>query len=69
MAVLQLRIERDAILLFGEVLASDPDPRSVIEQVTKDAVVLVAPRQASGSRAVNRLCDRTGATGELQRAG
>ena len=41
------RIEGDAVVLLGQVLADDDHARGVVEQLARSAVVVRAPRDAS----------------------
>jgi hypothetical protein len=54
-------------VFFRQVLARDADLQAVIQQLPVDAVVVLAPGQASGGRAGDRLIRRAGAAAELQR--
>ena len=63
--VLHFRIQRDAVVLFRQVLAGDTDAQPVTVQLTEDVMVFTAPWQTPGGDAIDRLGDRAGAAGEL----
>src|SRR5262249_4246396 len=67
MAVLQDRVERDAVVLFGEVLADRGDADTMTSQRPEYAMVLGAPRQTLVAGADHRLHDRPDAAAELER--
>ena len=52
--VLQFRIQRDAIVLFRQVLAGDTDAQPVTVQLTEDVMVFVAPWQTPSGHAIDR---------------
>ena len=67
MAVLQDWVQRDAVVLLRQILARNADQQQPVVQRTEDAVMVLAPREATGGHAGDRFVRRASAAGELQR--
>src|SRR5262249_23479576 len=67
MAVLQHWIQGDAVVRFRQILASDTDHQTTINQRAIDSMMVSAPWKAACNHAGNGFIDGPGPTGELQR--
>ncbi len=65
MAVLQHGIERDAVVLLGQVLADRRDREAMAVELAKHAVMVRAPWQNALGLARDRFKHRPGAAAEL----
>jgi hypothetical protein len=66
-AVLQDRVQCDAVMLLRQILTGNPDQHAMVKQRAKDAVMVLPSRQAAGGHAGDRFVRRAGAAGKLQR--
>src|SRR5690242_6778938 len=67
MAVLQLRIKRDAIVLLRQILADRHHASAMAEQPAIGAMVVLAPRQTTDLHAVDSGHHRVLAAREFER--